>query len=130
MPGVRRGQPPSHRLTFGTRVRELRLERGLSQEGLPELAGRHRNYIGGIERGDPIDRLRPRPHRRHPSLRLGRRIVVPTCQLATMLGEPLQSDVSKPDRLPVPKAGRLPTGAGAEAENPRRSLFDLDQSLP
>ena len=37
---------------FGRRVKALRLERGLSQEKLAELADLHRNYVGGIERGE------------------------------------------------------------------------------
>jgi transcriptional regulator with XRE-family HTH domain len=43
---------PDPRIAFGRRVRQLRIERKLSQEKLAELAELHRNYVGGIERGE------------------------------------------------------------------------------
>ena len=39
-------------LTFGERVREIRREKGLSQEELSFKAGLHRTYIGMIERAE------------------------------------------------------------------------------
>ena len=38
--------------SIGRRVRELRLEAGVSQEALAERAELHRNYVGSIERGE------------------------------------------------------------------------------
>lgn len=37
---------------FGCRIRQLRLERQLTQEQLAERTGFHHNYIGMIERGE------------------------------------------------------------------------------
>jgi len=36
---------------FGLRVRELRSDKGITQEGLAELTGLSRQYIGDVERG-------------------------------------------------------------------------------
>ncbi|EMD0829380.1 helix-turn-helix transcriptional regulator [Morganella morganii] len=39
-------------VAFGGRVRQIRKEKGLSQEALADLAGIDRSYMGHIERGD------------------------------------------------------------------------------
>ncbi len=40
------------RSRFGTRIRQLRTERGWSQEAFADKVGLHRTYIGSIERGE------------------------------------------------------------------------------
>jgi transcriptional regulator with XRE-family HTH domain len=40
------------RIRFGARVRQLRNDRGWSQEAFADRAGLHRTYIGSIERGE------------------------------------------------------------------------------
>ena len=46
-------QPAKHPALkrVGARIRELRLQRGVSQEALADLAGVGRSYMSGIERG-------------------------------------------------------------------------------
>ena len=39
-------------IKFGERVREVRIEKGLSQEQLAHIADVHRTYIGMIERAE------------------------------------------------------------------------------
>lgn len=39
------------RAALGTAVRQLRVQRGLSQESLADAAGVHVTYLSGIERG-------------------------------------------------------------------------------
>ena len=43
---------PKHRKSFGDAIRERRTDLDLSQEGLAEGVGCHRNYMGRIERGE------------------------------------------------------------------------------
>ncbi len=49
----------------GSVLREFRIQKSLSQEGLAELAKVHRTYVGGVERGT-----------RNPSFRTLSRIVM------------------------------------------------------
>ena len=37
---------------FGAHLRRIRLDKGVSQEGLAELANLHRTYVSSVERGE------------------------------------------------------------------------------
>jgi transcriptional regulator with XRE-family HTH domain len=37
---------------FGSHIRELRSQKGFSQESFADQCGIHRTYIGGLERGE------------------------------------------------------------------------------
>ncbi len=39
-------------IKFGNNVRELRNQKGFSQEAFADSVGLHRTYMGGIERGE------------------------------------------------------------------------------
>lgn len=39
-------------IAFGKAVRKARKAQGISQEGLADLAGLHRTYVGDVERGE------------------------------------------------------------------------------
>ena len=39
-------------IIFGNKIRDLRISKGYTQEGLANEANLHRNYIGMIERGE------------------------------------------------------------------------------
>ena len=41
-----------HLAKIGKNIREVRIDRNLSQESLASLAGLDRTYIGGVERGE------------------------------------------------------------------------------
>ena len=39
-------------IAFGKAIRSIRLNKGISQEALADLAGIDRSYMGGVERGE------------------------------------------------------------------------------
>jgi transcriptional regulator with XRE-family HTH domain len=43
---------PTLQEILGSRIRELRLKKGFSQESFADHCGLHRTYMGGIERGE------------------------------------------------------------------------------
>ncbi|MCP9479740.1 helix-turn-helix domain-containing protein [Marisediminitalea aggregata] len=61
-------------VAFGERVRQIRKEKGLSQEALADLAGIDRSYMGHIERGDQNITLTK-------IFQIAKALEIPICQL-------------------------------------------------
>lgn len=61
-------------VALGERVRQIRKEKGLSQEALADLAGIDRSYMGHIERGDQNITLTK-------IFQIAKALEIPICQL-------------------------------------------------
>ncbi|MGH2764149.1 MAG: helix-turn-helix domain-containing protein [Thermoleophilaceae bacterium] len=79
---------PEH-AALGRAVRELRLQRGMSQEGLADHSDLHRTYVGGIERGER-------------NVSFGNLL-----RLADALDVRLSDLVARSERLPSPATSRM-----------------------
>lgn len=98
-------------------MRELRAERDLSQEELGQRAGLHRNYIGGVERGE-------RNIARAALLRLAAGLDVPLAELvvhAKALNAYLFFDLHRTERAHPAGGSRLSRCARRGAVRPSTS---------
>ena len=77
----RRSRDQAVAVAFGRRVREVRLEAGLTQEGLAEAAELHPTFISNVERGYRVPSV-------PTMLRLARGLGVPPGRLVDELGTP------------------------------------------
>jgi transcriptional regulator with XRE-family HTH domain len=74
-------KPVKSNVAFGDALRRLRTKAGLTQEGLADLSGIHRNHVGDIERGDKEACLLT-------MLRICRALRVPLSELAWVMENP------------------------------------------
>ncbi len=73
----------AEQLRFGSRIRHLRLQAGLSQEDLADKSGLDRTYVGGIERGE-----------RNPSLKNINRLALALQVGSAAFFEPIEESFS------------------------------------
>lgn len=85
--------PSDWLVALGDALREARQEAGMSQERLGLDAGIHRNYVGGVERGQ-----------RNPSVEcivtLANQLQVPPPELFIKAGELLSRSAGRPGQNP------------------------------
>lgn len=99
---------------IGQRVRNYRIEKGLSQEKLAELAGCHPTYIGQVERGEKNATL-------ESIEKIASAMNVSLSQLFEKIGE------DSPDSYPMKCYELVASKSKAEQEHLYKMLVEMDK---
>ncbi len=101
---------------LGQRIRNYRLEKGISQEKLAELAGCHPAYIGQIERGE-----------KNATIESIEKISLALCVSLSKLFEKLGAEESRGGNIPLECYNFLASKTREEQEHLYRILLEMDK---